>query len=429
MTGCRYAMPMHFFRRLGISIVVVWLVCGQVLAGNDLEARLAALQQRGNVSSRLVDVYRDGADVVQAWVTVKGFDVDPPFYRPVIDDPPERRRESFALIVALLRAHTGDNEDGFLIEGNPDDAIGLFRLDLELIELVAAHPRTYAIHVVRVDSPAISPVDTNLTGAWFSPGIPGQGLFLDAHPSGGGNGAGVLFGAWATFLPGWDGEAGQRWFTLAGESPSGRGEIILAVGAAYGGNFAAPPAVGVESVGQAYLHFLTCNIADLSFSLDSGTPDEIELRRLLPIPGCSDDDPGLAGLFALSGSWFDPQTSGQGLLIEVNPDSSILLASWLTFAPNGQLVGGEASQAWYTLQAALPPAGATFNDVPIFESTGGRFISASAVTTRQVGLATLSFSSCSTAILSFAFDQGVHAGASGDLLLSRAGSEPEACGL
>jgi hypothetical protein len=39
--------------------------------------------------------------------------------------------------------------------------------------------------------------------------------------------------------------------------------------------------------------------------------------------------------FALSGNWYDPATSGQGLTVEVNPGSGAFFAPWYTYAPNG----------------------------------------------------------------------------------------------
>jgi subtilase family serine protease len=116
----------------------------------------------------------------------------------------------------------------------------------------------------------------------------------------------------------------------------------------------------------------------------------------------------------LTGSWANPETSGQGIVMEVDPDfygagSGLLFGGWYTY--DATAAGG---QRWYTLQATV--GGATAS-VPIYLTTGGRFHSAQATTTAPVGQATLAFSDCMHGTLTYAFTDG--SGRSGSIPLTR----------
>jgi hypothetical protein len=118
----------------------------------------------------------------------------------------------------------------------------------------------------------------------------------------------------------------------------------------------------------------------------------------------------------LTGSWYNQQTSGQGLLIETYRDISgagqgVLAAGWYTFdvtAPGGQ--------RWYTLQGPAL-SGAAFAPLGIYAATGGNFNAAPAVASSLVGSATLSFSDCTHGSLSYSFSDG--SGRAGTIALIR----------
>lgn len=105
----------------------------------------------------------------------------------------------------------------------------------------------------------------------------------------------------------------------------------------------------------------------------------------------------------ISGSWADPGTDSQGLVLEVTPDhfdalTGNLFAGWFTYAPSG------GDRHWYTLQGKVADnAGAV---LPIYQTTGGRFDHAQATQTQVVGSATLSLSDCGQGILDYRFDDG-----------------------
>ena len=110
-----------------------------------------------------------------------------------------------------------------------------------------------------------------------------------------------------------------------------------------------------QPVGTATLSFDTCASGQLSYSFTDGTgrTGSIPLTRLTQNVTCSITTARPTNAdFALSGNWYDPTTSGQGLTVEVNPVSGAFFAAWYTYAPNGAGAGA-AGQRWYTAQAHL----------------------------------------------------------------------------
>ena len=116
----------------------------------------------------------------------------------------------------------------------------------------------------------------------------------------------------------------------------------------------------------------------------------------------------------LTGSWYDANTAGQGFVIETYPDlkgtgQGYLAAGWYTFD-----VSGAGGQRWYTVQGDAI-SGAANVPLKIYAATGGNFNAPPAITASQVGTATLSFSDCTHASLSFNFNDG----RSGTIALTR----------
>jgi hypothetical protein len=108
----------------------------------------------------------------------------------------------------------------------------------------------------------------------------------------------------------------------------------------------------------------------------------------------------------LTGSYYDPATSGQGFEVEIWPDlvgpgTGYAFVSWFTF----DTVGGAADrQRWYTLQGSAvngQPAALT-----IYQNVGGNFNAAPTTTSQAVGTATLSFDSCTSGTLTYTFNDG-----------------------
>jgi len=119
----------------------------------------------------------------------------------------------------------------------------------------------------------------------------------------------------------------------------------------------------------------------------------------------------------LTGSWYEPTTSGQGFELEVFPDlnapgNGLAFVSWFTY---DTVVGGAERQRWYTLSGSVTsgqPASLT-----IYQNTGGNFNALPKTTATPVGTATLSFDSCVSGLLSYRFTDG--SGRTGDIPLTR----------
>ena len=109
----------------------------------------------------------------------------------------------------------------------------------------------------------------------------------------------------------------------------------------------------------------------------------------------------------LTGSWYDPRTSGQGFMVQVYPDmlspgTGLVQATWVTY---DDIVGGAERQRWYTLNAPVV-SGQTHVSMTIYQNTGGNFNALPATTALPVGTATLSFDSCTSGQLVYNFTDG-----------------------
>jgi hypothetical protein len=277
-------------------------------------------------------------------------------------------------------------------------------------------------------------VDLNqhgLTGSWYEPATGGQGFEVEVYPDRS-PGMGLAQVSWFTYDNVVGGAERQRWYTLSGPVVSEQPSASLTIYQNTGGNFNAPPLTTAQPVGTATLSFDTCTSGQLSYTLTDGTgrAGSIPLTRLTQNVTCSttaarptDAD------FALSGNWYAPATSGQGLTVEVNPNSGTVFSAWYTYAPNSASAGA-TGQRWYTAQptAAFTP-GSRSLPVQIFETTGGMFDAPMppGQKTVQVGSGTLAFQSCSAATFSYNLTGGSSSGLSGTITLSRVGPVPPGC--
>jgi hypothetical protein len=121
----------------------------------------------------------------------------------------------------------------------------------------------------------------------------------------------------------------------------------------------------------------------------------------------------------LTGSWFEPATSGQGIEVEffhdlVAPGTALVQGAWFTFdaAPSG----GADRQRWYTFsgngQSGKP-------DIPItiYQNTGGNFDAPPITSATVVGSGTLAFTDCTRGSLAYTFSDG--SGRTGTIPLTR----------
>jgi uncharacterized delta-60 repeat protein len=287
---------------------------------------------------------------------------------------------------------------------------------------------------------AFNPDQRGLTGTWYNPATSGQGIVMQVAPDLIATGEGVLFGGWFTYdVKPAGGADKQRWYTLQGNVSASSASPVLDIYTATGGNFNAAPKVGASKVGSATLTFADCSHASLVYSFSDGSSrsGSIALSRLDSDASCSaaGDNGAAVGHGLLSGTWYDPTTSGQGLVVDVAPAQNTLFAGWYTYAPNGSSIGGGASQRWYTVQGSLSAnlsttaTTLTLSGVPIYTATGGVFDDPTKSTNIQVGTTDIVFTGCGAMTLNYRFSAGSNQGASGKLNLMRLGPTPQGCSL
>jgi hypothetical protein len=280
---------------------------------------------------------------------------------------------------------------------------------------------------------AIPFAQEGLTGTWYDPSTSGQGfeLVIQSPEAIGGF---PFFGAWYTYdFSGISTE--QRWYSLQSASPSSTAPASFTIFRNTGGNFAAPPETTAERVGTGTLAFYSCTSGLLSYAFDPGFGGDvtfftgsIPIRRLMPNFECDEDGPAIpppTGDFGFSGAWYDLATSGQGFMIEVNPESAHAFVGWYTYAVNGE-ASAVHGQRWFSAQGPYATGSATM-DLVLYASTGGAFDEPGGVTTAPVGTATLRFTSCASATFDYAFTAGEMSGRSGTIALTRLGAPLTSC--
>jgi hypothetical protein len=306
---------------------------------------------------------------------------------------------------------------GYLVGDGYDLATGLGSVDIA--NLLAAWDAT---------TPAVNPNQVGLSGSWYDPSEGGQGIVMQVVPDFYGAGEGLLFGGWFTFDV--TAAGGQRWYSVQGTVSAASAATTMPIYVSEGGNFDAPPAVGVTQVGEATFAFGDCTHGTLSYAFTdgSGRSGEIPLSRLGANVACTPagNDAG-SGPYLLSGTWYEPATGGQGFVFDVNPVERSLFVAWYTYATNGQQLGGGASQRWYTIQATYTPGSGRVDGATIYSTTGGVFDASQAVSTVPAGSADIVFHGCTSATLTYRFDAGVNGGRNGTISLARLAPAPPGC--
>jgi hypothetical protein len=121
----------------------------------------------------------------------------------------------------------------------------------------------------------------------------------------------------------------------------------------------------------------------------------------------------------LTGSWFEPATDGQGIELELFPNSvapgtALAQGAWFTF--EGAPAGGADRQRWLTFSGNAQ-SGAASVPVTIYRNVGGNFNAPPITNGMPVGTGTLAFTDCNNATLDYAFTDG--SGRAGSIPLTR----------
>ena len=101
-----------------------------------------------------------------------------------------------------------------------------------------------------------------------------------------------------------------------------------------------------------------------------------------------------------SGAWFNPATSGQGLLLDVEPAEQFMFIAWFTYTDAAS--ANPFEQRWLTAQGNYNGNTAVLD---LFETLGGKFDDPQKVTTTKVGEVTVSFSDCGHGQAIYSFDE------------------------
>lgn len=258
------------------------------------------------------------------------------------------------------------------------------------------------------------PADPNITikdvlpakysGSWFNPERDGEGFIFEVLDRPGPEGEGfevVVF--WFTYTP----NGKQAWMVGTGTVVDRIAEVEFEItgGASFGTEFDAKD-VERERWGSMRLEFLNCNKAYAQYAGSYGS-GQIDLSRLSSIDGLDCSDPAVnptEGNAVLSGAWFNPSRDGQGFIMEVVDESSIL-AYWFTYDVDG-------SQMWMLGLGELDETGRT--DITLQRSSGGNFgdrFEPESILLEDWGNLTIQFDECEDASYSWMAPEPYNSGA------------------
>jgi len=109
--------------------------------------------------------------------------------------------------------------------------------------------------------------------------------------------------------------------------------------------------------------------------------------------------PGFEINAGLKGAWYNPETVGQGQLIDIEPEGKFMFLSWFTFTDMDSENPNE--QHWFTAQGNYSGNSA---ELLVYETLGGQFNDPQEVTTTPVGSFSVSFADCGNAEANYTID-------------------------
>lgn len=304
------------------------------------------------------------------------------------------------------------------------------------LDLNEAHPGPWVQVRGGIDLISKRPVrlaQSGLNGVWYSPYVAGQGFTFRYHP-----GPGVVFMPWFTYTAEGGGANALRWYVVEGEIDGAADIATLPIRMRIGGEFnlgVAPPAV---TVGSARLRFSSCSEGLIEYRFDpaynDGAEGSMHLFRQLPVsdPCVGSEDEIIVSQAdydqEMSGTWYDPQTAGQGLdLFRVSSQPSggplPLFGAWYTFDASTP-TGTASDQRWFTLQLQEVDSDGVVRTA-IARTLHGRFDRQATRDAHRVGEAELVSLRCDAMRFRYVFDEsgaaGEFSGLQGEIELRRLG--------
>jgi len=101
-----------------------------------------------------------------------------------------------------------------------------------------------------------------------------------------------------------------------------------------------------------------------------------------------------------AGAWFNNATSGQGQLIDVEPEEQFMFVAWFTYTDAAS--NNPYEQHWFTAQGNYSGNQA---ELILYETLGGQFDDPQEVSNKPVGEVTLSFTDCDKGQITYRFDE------------------------
>jgi len=109
-----------------------------------------------------------------------------------------------------------------------------------------------------------------------------------------------------------------------------------------------------------------------------------------------------------AGAWFNPDTSGQGQLIDVEPEGQYMFVSWFTYGEDTA-----SGLRWLTAEGGFE---GSIAEIDVYEVTSGSFDDPQPISRVIVGTMILDFTDCNNALLTYSLTDN---GAEGDIDITR----------
>ena len=205
-------------------------------------------------------------------------------------------------------------------------------------------------------------IEPGTSSAWFDPARNGEGFMLEILA----DNRAVMY--WFTYNT----EGAQDWYIAQGEIRGNRilfPELMQVSGGEFGPDFD-PEKVTRTVVGSASFIFSSCDSGAMEWLIDEdgdsrrhGRMNVTRITRVMGLECGRPMGPPEIPEGQLSGSWYDPTHSGEGYVLEVLIDRSVLVY-WFSFDPQG-------NRRWFFGTGEILGDTMVFSDM--FTTLGGIF--------------------------------------------------------